>query len=182
MSGELLAVLFDADFAEIDAARIAVHRAFHDSNGHAPLRLACSWLSISFPFQRSFLSSSPRFLLTLAIGSRPRQERGTPQLRSSRLHAALDFVSNKSRGLRNLAYDLALMQTVSRLPGPPLSPLCRIVLHRPFFSSFLLSPPPLSLSFSFLPLLSRRPDAHRLYFTSRLGKKDKVLMSDTISI
>lgn len=73
---------------------------------------------------------------------------------------ALDFVSNKSRGLRNLAYDLALMQTVS--------------LALPFSSVFLFlshhrlppSSPLARSSFSLLSRLSRRPDAPSIFHQS----------------
>jgi len=108
--------------------------------------------------------------------SRLRREHDAPKLRSPwSLHTALDFVSNKSRGLRNLAYDLALMQTLFLLAlSLSLTRSLALPSATVFFSRQIL--------LLLLSLLSRGARTHRLYFTSRLGKKDKVLMSDTISI
>lgn len=138
---------------------------------------ACERISF-YSSAKQLSSSSLLFRLTFEViefglvGS----SQATPRLRFvGSLHAALDFVSNKSRGLRNLACDLALMQTVSCAPLPPF---CGPPAA---FSSSIM--PILFLRFPLFLLHSR--DAlrtRRLYFTSRLRKKDKVLMSDTISI
>jgi len=107
-------------------------------------RAVCS-RAISSSFSSSSSSSLSllcRFAFELIEFGLVGSSEAPPRLRLARsLHAALDFVSNKSRGLRNLACDLALMQTVScapllrssRLPpptGPPFAPIL-----------FLRSPP-----------------------------------------